>query len=91
MYNLLSICIGLAGWGLAILGIVRRGSSRLSAYSMIACSLAMLIQFEVYDHLAKLEDVSALLDTAGGRLFGAGVLMAVSLLLNGLNLWMEKK
>ena len=90
-YNILSIAIGCLGWGLAILGIVKRGCVRLSVYSMTACALAMMFQFVEYNFLAKIEDVSALLDTAGGRLFGAVVLMTVSLLLNGLNLWLERK
>lgn len=80
--NLLSIGMGLLGWGFAILAIRKRGSWPLMYLSMTACSLAQLVQFAEYKHLARIEDVSALLDTAGGRLFGAAVLVGVTVILN---------
>lgn len=91
MYNLLSIGIGLLSWILAIIAIRRRGSSLLGYLSMSACAIAMLFQFVEDKRLVQINDVSAILDTAGGRLFGAAVLVGVTLFLNGLNLWISKK
>lgn len=90
MYNLFSIGIGLLGWCLAIIGIRRHGSRLLGYLSMSACSLAMLTQFVEYKRLVNIEDISAILDTAGGRVFGAVVLVSVTLFLNGLNLWIDR-
>lgn len=84
MNNLLSIGIGLIGWLLAIAAVWKQGSLWLAYLSMTACTLAQLIQFFQYHWLAQIEDVSALLDTAGGRLFGAVVLVAVTVILNGI-------
>lgn len=94
MNNLLSIGIGLVGWMLAIAAIWKRGSLLLAYLSMTACTLAQLIQFVQYKWLAQIEDVSALLDTAGGRLFGAAVLVTVTVILNGIAFitgWRERK
>lgn len=91
MYNLLSIGIGLLGWILAIIAIARRGSHLLGYLSMAACALAMLTQFAEYKRLVNIEDISAILDTAGGRAFGAVVLVGVTLFLNGWNLWIGKR
>lgn len=91
MYNLISIGIGLVGWLIAIIAIRRGGSQLLGFWSMTACALAQLVQFIEYRRLARIEDVSALLDTSGGRLFGAAVLVTVALFLNGVNLWIGRK
>ena len=83
MYNnLLSIGIGLAGWLLAVIAICKRGSLLLMYLSMTACALAQLVQFVQYRYLARIEDTAAFLDTAGGRLFGAAVLVIVTVILN---------
>ena len=74
--------LGLLSWGLGIAALVRRGGP-LSVYSLACCALALLLACAYFYGGIQCEDWSTLLDTAGTMLLAAGVLTAVSLLLNG--------
>lgn len=74
--------LGLLAWGLGIAALVRR-DGRLSVCSLACCALALLLACAYFYGGVQCQDWSTLLDTARPMLLAAGVLTAVSLLLNG--------
>lgn len=87
--NLASLGLGLAAWVLpcAAIALYRKARGRLSAgfsvLSGLCCALALYLQICYQNHLVKIEDISAVLDTAEPLVFVAGVLLGVTSFLNG--------
>lgn len=74
--------LGLLSWGLGIAALVLR-DGRLSVCSLACCVLALLLACAYFYGGIQCQDWSTLMDTARAMLLAAGVLTAVSLLLNG--------
>ena len=83
-----ALVLGLAAWGLGAAAIGRKGGRApwYSAGSFAACSASLCLELYYQAHLATIEDVSAFLDTADATAMCAGVLLAVTLVLNVLAL-----
>ena len=77
--------LGLLAWGLGLAGLVRR-DLRLSVCSLSCGTLAVLLACAYFYGGIQCQDWSTLMDTARAMLLAAGVLTAVSLLLNGCTL-----
>lgn len=86
-YNTASFVLGLGAWGLGIVALSRRGSGRASAGSFGLCACALLLQIFEVGNRVNLGDYSALEDTIGAVILAGVVLVAVTLILNGIALW----
>lgn len=80
--------LGLAAWGLALAALfLKKEKKMLSMLGMgsLACCAASLclVVFELA-HYADIEDISAFLDTANAFRLCSGILLAVTLGLNGI-------
>lgn len=82
--NMGALILGLMAWGLGAAAIRQRrcGGPLYSAGSLAACSCSLCLELYYQAHLATIEDVAAILDTADAVAMCAGVLLAVTLVLN---------
>lgn len=86
-YNAASFVLGLGAWGLGIAALSGRSPGRASAGSFGLCACALLLQlFEVGSRVTA-GDFSAIEDTIGAVILAGVVLVAVTLILNGIALW----
>lgn len=85
MMHILSLLFGLVSWGLACVAIGKRGGYGLCFGSMTLSALPLLLQlYELKRLLLVKEDVSAAMDTVNAVCFAGTVLVAVTLVLNGI-------
>lgn len=90
--NIGSLVLGLIAWMLPIANLARRGEAErgtwaiLSIASLIACSLSLFCVIVYLDHLAKIEDWSAIMDTSGAFVLASTVLIAGTVALNAIML-----
>lgn len=96
LLNLGSLILGIAAWVLAIVGIIApksEGARKLvfSTISMGACAGSICLQTFYSRHLVRIEDWSALTDTASAVAFVCAVLFGVSVLLNALSVYFYYK
>lgn len=86
--NLGSLALGIIAWTMPIAALLRKPAGITTAVitlsSLGACSLALLMQIGYQNYLVNITDWSALEDTSGAVLFVSAVLVAVTLVLNGL-------
>ncbi|MDP3387318.1 MAG: hypothetical protein Q8S24_08790 [Eubacteriales bacterium] len=88
LLNVGSIALGLVAWILPIASLMRFKKQNnhnwaiLSIVSISACAISLFFQIIYNNHLVKIEDWSALMDTTGAVVFVSGVLLVVTLLLN---------
>jgi len=94
LLNIGSLGLGLVAWILPIISLMKYRTKTQNSWSMRSvlslstCAIAIYFQV-IYNHyLVKIEDWSALIDTAGAVNFVAGVLLVVTILLNGATLVM---
>ncbi|AFS78964.1 hypothetical protein Curi_c19600 [Gottschalkia acidurici 9a] len=88
LLNLGSLILGLVAWILPAINIVHdnRNWFTLSTISMSACAISLCFQIFYNNHLVKIEDWSALMDTTGALVFVASVLLIVTIILNAITL-----
>lgn len=92
--NLASLALGLAAWALPVAAMIRtaarpralRSPLPLICASFAACAAALCFSLRYDAYLARIEDVSAFLDTAEPLAFVASVLLCVTIVLNALAL-----
>ena len=87
MMVLAPLFLGLLSWGMGVAGIVQRSpcSRHLcSGLSLLSCCGSLYCCLYTIHHWAKLEDISAICDCANAYLFCAGILLAVTFVLNAL-------
>jgi cytochrome c oxidase subunit 4 len=86
--NVARLILGLTAWILPAVNLLRRnrsdraGRAVLSLLSVSACAVSVCLQLFYSAHLVRIEDWSALLDTADAVALVAAVLVGVTLLLN---------
>lgn len=92
LLNLGSLMLGLIAWILPFVNLMRnekhdrRNWVALSILSFSACAISLCFQIFYSYHLVKIEDWSALMDTAGAVATVAAVLLIVTILLNAMTL-----
>lgn len=97
LLNLGSLGLGLVAWILAIVNLINYQNKNKNNWtirailSLSACAIAIYFQMIYSNYLVKIEDWSALMDIAGAANFVAGVLLAVTILLNGVSLVIDTK
>mgnify|MGYP000955445992 CR=1 FL=1 len=97
--NLGSIVLGLIAWILPVVNLVQhnkadhRNWAVFSVASVSACAISLCMQIFYTDHLVKIEDWSALMDTAHAVALVAILLLIVTIILNAITLgvYCEKK
>jgi hypothetical protein len=92
MLNLGSLVLGLIAWILPIMNLIQHKKQNhknwavLAVISFSACAVSLCFQLMYSNHLVKIEDWSALMDTAGAVVFVSTVLVGITILLNGITL-----
>lgn len=90
--NLGSIILGLLAWILPVVNLIRfeknsrRNWAALSMISLSACAISLSFQIFNINHLVKIEDWSALMDTTSAVALVSTVLLIVTILLNVITL-----
>lgn len=89
IYNLGSICLGLAAWMFGYWAIRRtilrkdiKASYTCSMISFGMCIFSLLFQLMEVGNRVDIEDLSAIYDTINAVIFAAKVLITVTLILN---------
>ncbi len=86
--NLGSLVFGLIAWILPVVNLMQpnkadhRSWAVFSVASVSACAISLCMQIFYTDHLVKIEDWSALMDTSHAVAFVATSLLAVTIILN---------
>jgi cytochrome c oxidase subunit 4 len=86
--NIASLILGLIAWTLPVINLVQynKSSNRkwviFSITSISACGISLYMQILYTDHLVKINDLSALMDTSGGVVSITGLLLVVTIMLN---------
>jgi cytochrome c oxidase subunit 4 len=95
--NLGSLALGLIAWTFPIINLMRRDKSRhgnwiiFCVISLSACALSLCMQIFYSDHLVKIEDWSALMDTSHVVALISILLLGVTIILNTVTLIVYKK
>jgi hypothetical protein len=86
--NIGSLVLGLIAWILPIINLMKNNKQVhknwvvLSLMSISACAISICFQIFYQNHLVKIEDWSAIMDTMGSVAFVSTVLLVVTILLN---------
>lgn len=90
--NIGSLVLGLIAWLLPVVNLVRyilgkqRNWAILSILSISACAISLCFQIFYNNHLVKIEDWSALMDTTRAVAILSAVLLVVTIILNAITL-----
>ena len=90
--NLGSLVLGLIAWILPVVNPAWRNKASqrsvavLSVASVSACAISLCMQIFYIDHLVKIEDWSALMDTSHAVALVAALLLVVTIILNATTL-----
>jgi len=90
--NLGSLVLGLIAWILPIVNLMQhnkadhRNWAAFSVASVSACAISLCMQIFYTDHLVKIEDWSALMDTSHAVALVATLLLVVTIILNAITL-----
>ena len=90
--NLGSLVLGLIAWILPVVNLVQNNKADhrnwvvFSVVSLSACATSLCMQLFYSDHLVKIEDWSALMDTSHAVALVATLLLAVTIILNVITL-----
>lgn len=97
LLNLGSLVLGLIAWILPIVCLMqnkKNGFKTLATFSILsssACAISLIFQLIYNNHLVKIGDWSALMDTTGGVVFAATVLLIITVMLNLITLIAYRK
>lgn len=84
--NLGSLVLGLVAWILPIINLVKRNKNeKWALYSIVsvsACVISLFFQIVYNDHLVRIGDWTALMDTSGAVVWLSLILTVVTILLN---------
>ncbi|WP_313756665.1 hypothetical protein [Tissierella sp.] len=92
LLNVGSLALGLIAWILPIISLVKSEKRNhdnwaiLSVISISACAISLCFQIFYNNHLVKIADWSALMDTTGAVTFVSAVLLTVTIILNAITL-----
>lgn len=88
LLNPASLILGLIAWIIPVISIIQHKKHNnnnwgiLSIMSMIACATSLFFQIFYVNHLVKIEDWTAIMDTIGAVVFAAGTLLVITIVLN---------
>ncbi|MEL7657284.1 MAG: hypothetical protein AAGU75_15430 [Bacillota bacterium] len=90
--NLGSLVLGLIAWILPVVNLAQHNKADhrnwvvFSVASISACAISLCMQIFYTDHLVKIEDWSALMDTSHAVALVATLLLVVTIILNAITL-----
>lgn len=85
-----SLVLGLIAWIFPVISLMQfkkhgnRNYIIFSTLSIIACAISLCFQIFYNNHLVRIEDWSALMDTTGAVSFASAVLLVGTILLNAI-------
>lgn len=88
LLNLGSLVLGLVAWILPVVNLVQHNKANNRSWivmcmaSISACAISLCMQIFYTNHLVKIEDWSALMDTSSAVTLVATVLLIITILLN---------
>ncbi|HOJ01595.1 MAG TPA: hypothetical protein PLL88_08255 [Anaerolineaceae bacterium] len=88
--NIGSLVLGLIAWMLPVVNLAQHNKADhghwgvFSMASVSACAISLCMQIFYTDHLVKIEDWSALMDTSHAVALVATLLLLVTIVLNGI-------
>lgn len=82
MYNILSLALGLAAWGVGIAAICKKGCPWCIFGSFAACGISLVLQFYEIAWRVSISDFSAIEDTIFALADVAAFLLIVTVVLN---------
>lgn len=86
--NFGSLILGLIAWALPVVNLMRQKTARhgnravFPVLSVGACAVSLCMQIFYTNHLVRIEDWSALLDTSRASALAAAALLLVTIILN---------
>lgn len=92
LLNLGSLLLGLIAWILPVINLAKNNKTEhknwvvYSITSVSACVIALYMQILYNNHLVKIEDWSALMDTSDAVSFVSAILLVVTIVLNAITL-----
>ena len=83
-----SLVLGLISWILPVLSITKynKNWATYSIISMSSCSIALAFQILYSNHMVRIGDLAALMDTSGTSAVLSVILLIISIILNILSL-----
>jgi hypothetical protein len=94
--NVGSLVLGLFALSLPVSAIIFARQVKLNVWlmsvlSLLACAIALYFQLYYQQYLIDIDDIPALLDTYKSVALISGILLTFTILLNGLNLTINRK
>lgn len=92
LLNIGSLVLGLIAWILPVINLMQYNKADhrnwviFSVASISACAISLCMQIFYTNHLVKIEDWSALMDTSYAVAFAATLLLIVTIILNAITL-----
>ncbi len=78
-----SLTLGLLAWGFGTAAIKsKKDPYSYSVISFSLCAVSLCFQFIQFENLLEIRDFAAIDDTIEGVIFGAGVLIGITIVLN---------
>jgi cytochrome c oxidase subunit 4 len=97
LLNLGSLLFGLIAWVLPVISLTKSNKAKhknqiaFSISSVTACAMALYLQIIYQNHLVKIEDWSALMDTFHAVTFVSGILLVGTIALNAITAFSYRK
>ena len=95
--NLGSLLLGLAAWACPVIYLIKRNRTQgkdcciFTMISVSACAVSLFFQIVYQDYLVRIEDLSALMDTSHATVAVSAVLLAITLALNLITVFVYSK
>lgn len=97
LLNLGSLILGLIAWIVPVISLMRikKGNNQnylaLSAISLSSCAISLTLQISSISQIVKIQDWTAILDTIDSIVFVSMILVAVTIILNIVHLFMYRR
>lgn len=97
LLNLGSLILGLIAWIVPVISLMRikkennQNYLALSAISLSSCAISLTLQISSISQMVKVQDWTAILDTIDSTVFVSMILVAVTIILNIVHLFMYRR
>lgn len=91
MYLICALALGFVAWAIPVVELFIKRKKNLTGWSFALCSASLYLSISDTQRLVEKGDWAAIEDTHVGILFGATVLVAVTLVLNLLARFLKRK
>ncbi|HHU19130.1 MAG TPA: hypothetical protein GXZ58_02585 [Bacilli bacterium] len=97
LLNLGSLILGLIAWIVPVISLMRikkennKNDLALSVISLSSCAISLTLQISSISQMVKIQDSTAILDTIDSTVFVSMILVAVTIILNIVHLFMYRR